>query len=67
VRDQLDRETLDDIHEALASAQTAAKGNDPKLAQDARNGLEQATLPLAALLMDSVAKAALAGKKLDSL
>ncbi len=67
VRDQLDRETLDDIHEALAGAQTAAKGNDPKLAQDARNGLEQATLPLAALLMDSVAKAALAGKKLDSL
>jgi len=66
-RDQLDPETLEDIAEAIAAAKKAGEGGDSKVAQEARDALEQATLPLAALLMDSVAKAALSGKKLDSL
>ena len=40
-------------------------GTDVKLAQAARDGLERATMPLAAVLMDNVAKAALSGKSLD--
>ena len=33
----------------------------------ARDRLEQATLPLATVLMDDVARAAIAGKKLDEI
>ena len=61
----LDRETVAEIEEAVAAAKQAAATDDLKVVQDARDTLEQATLPLAAALMDSVAKQALAGKSLD--
>jgi molecular chaperone DnaK (HSP70) len=61
----LDRETLEDLEAALERAKAAAAGEDAQALQAARDELEHATLPLAALLMDSVAKRALAGKTLD--
>ena len=61
----LDRETVDDIRDAAAKARAALGGSDVHAAQDARDALEQASLPLAAVLMDSVAKQALSGKKLS--
>ena len=63
--DGLDRETRLDIEETMRAAEAARTGHDPSALQKARDGLERATLPLAALLMDSVAKAALTGKSLD--
>jgi len=64
-RQGLDQESLRDLEEALARARTAAQGEDAARLQSARDDLERATLPLAALLMDSVARKALAGKSLD--
>jgi hypothetical protein len=62
----LDRETRLDIEDAMAKARDAAGVSKlPTQLQKSRDELERATLPLAALLMDGVAKAALAGKKLD--
>jgi molecular chaperone DnaK (HSP70) len=61
----LDKESLADIEEALALARRARTGDDPAAAQKARDELERATLPLASVLMDSVAKGALSGKRLD--
>ena len=61
----LDRETVAEIEETVAAAKQAAATDDLKAVQEARDALEQATLPLAAALMDSVAKQALAGKSLD--
>ena len=62
----VDRETFQDIEEALAAAKTAADaGDDVDAVQKARDELERATLPLAAALMDRVAKSALAGRSLD--
>ncbi len=58
----LDRETREDIEEALRAARAAS---GLSALQKARDELERATLPLAAVLMDGVAKAALSGKKLD--
>jgi hypothetical protein len=49
----------------MALATAVLEKDDPAAIQAARDALEQATLPLAALLMDSVAKQALAGKTLD--
>jgi molecular chaperone DnaK (HSP70) len=64
--DALDRETRRDIQEALAAARTLAQSSkESSKLQRARDELERATLPLAAILMDVVAKKALAGKKLD--
>ena len=54
-----------DIEEALASAKKAREDNDLTRAQEARDKLERATIPLAADLMDSMAKKALAGKSID--
>jgi len=66
VRAHLDRETLEDIEAALAASQGAATGGaDGAKLQAVRDELERATLPLAALLMDDVAKAALSGKRLE--
>jgi molecular chaperone DnaK len=67
VIDQLDPEQLADIREAIDAAREAsdAKEKDGKSLQSARDALEQATMPLAAVLMDSVAKAALSGKSLS--
>ncbi|MCZ6599083.1 MAG: Fe-S protein assembly chaperone HscA [Planctomycetota bacterium] len=61
----LDRETMADIEEALAAATAAAAGDDLKTIQATRDELERATLPLATMLMDDVAKKALTGKSLD--
>ena len=64
-REQLDPESLADLEDAVKSGKHAMSLNDPREIQMVRDGFERATLPLAALLMDSVAKSALAGKKLD--
>ena len=61
----LDRETVLDLEDALAAAKAAAQKNDLALLQRARDEFERATLPLAALLMNDVAKSALTGKTLD--
>ena len=60
----LDKETYRDLEEALARARAAAKGKDPAVLQKARDELERATMPLAALLMNNVAQKALMGKRL---
>ena len=66
VRDRLDPETLADLIEAIAKAEAAREnGNDVDQVQKTRDDFERATLPLAALLMDAVAKQALAGKNLN--
>ncbi len=67
----LDRETLDDLQTTTAAAQTAIT-QDPAAAdkdslQKTRDALEQASLPLAAVLMDSVVKSAVSGKDLADL
>jgi len=64
-RQGLDRESLADLEDALVRAAEASGKDDLAALQKARDELEHATLPLAALLMDSVAKKALAGKTLD--
>jgi molecular chaperone DnaK len=61
----LDRETRLDVEEAAAAARAAATATETAVLQKVRDELERATLPLAAALMDSVAKLALTGKKLD--
>ena len=62
----LDRETLLDIDEALTRARTARDtGTTSGDLQGSRDELERATMPLAAVLMDNVAKSALSGKRLD--
>ena len=60
----LDRETRTDIEEAVAEARRQSETGGLDEVQGARDHLEQATLPLAALLMDGVAKTALTGKKM---
>ncbi len=64
-RDRLDVETVEDLQAAVAEGKEAADGDDLARVQKARDALEQASLPLAAVLMDSVAKQALAGKTVD--
>ncbi len=64
-RAALDRETLQEIEQASAQARTAEHLGDVSAVQRLRDELERAGLPLAAVLMDSVAKAALQGKKLS--
>lgn len=63
----LDPEQLADINDATDACRAAcdAKPLDGKALQAARDQLEQATMPLAAVLMDGVAKAALSGKSLS--
>ncbi|MFT7484752.1 MAG: molecular chaperone DnaK [Candidatus Paceibacteria bacterium] len=65
----LDPEQLADIREALEAAKAASEATEPdgKELQRARDLLEQATMPLAALLMDGVAKKALSGKSLSEM
>src|SRR5258706_8436298 len=55
-RQGLDKESFQDLESALGRAKKAAAAEDLPLLQAARDDLERATLPLAALLMDSVAK-----------
>ncbi|MBI1383108.1 MAG: Fe-S protein assembly chaperone HscA [Planctomycetaceae bacterium] len=69
VRADLDRESLLDLEEACAAAQATIAAERPTAAetQKVRDTLERATLPLAALLMDRVAKEALSGKRVSDL
>ncbi len=64
-RDRLDKESILDLEEALAAAAEANNSEELEDVQAARDALEQASLPLAAVLMDSVAKKALTGKSLS--
>jgi len=62
----LDPEQVAEIREAVDAARALcdADSKDGKALQAARDVLERATMPLAAVLMDGVAKAALSGKSL---
>jgi Fe-S protein assembly chaperone HscA len=62
--DRLDRESMEDLREAIASAKEAQSSNELDLVQTARDTLDRATMPLATVLMDSVVKEAVSGKKL---
>ncbi len=64
-RKQLDRETLEDLEEATQAARKAREGNDLDALVRSRDRLEQASQPLAAVLMDAVVKEAVTGKKLE--
>lgn len=66
-RGRLDKEALEDLEEALAAASEATKSTDLEAIQGVRDRFEQATLPLAAVLMDSVVKQAVSGKKLEEM
>jgi len=65
--DRLDRESMEDLREAIASAKEARLCAELDLVQIARDTLDRATMPLAAVLMDSVVKEAVSGKKLGDL
>jgi molecular chaperone DnaK len=66
-KEQLDVESLADLTEAVARARTVEHSQELSEVQGARDSLEQATLPLATILMDGVVKHAVSGKKLDEL
>jgi len=66
-RSELDPESLEDLGSALAAARAAGQSDTLAKIQETRDKLEQATLPLATLLMDSVVRNAVAGKRLDEL
>ena len=66
VSERLDKETLAEISESVAAAKDAIeKGGTADHVQAVRDELERTSLPMAAQLMDSVAKAALTGKTLE--
>ena len=68
--DKLDPETLDELEEAMQAARGAREVKDVarlKEVEAVRDAFELATLPLAAVLMDAVAKTALSGKSLDDI
>ena len=56
---------VDDIEAAINTSKQVMNSDSSSDIQAARDELERATLPLAALLMDDVAKAALSGKRVD--
>ncbi len=60
----MDRESVQDLEQAMQRAKQACSGADVKQLQQARDEFERATLPLAALLMNNVAQKALMGRKL---
>lgn len=63
----LDKESLLDLTEAVEAAEKAQTAQDLPQVQTARDRLEQASLPLATILMDGVVKGAIAGKRLDEI
>lgn len=63
----LDRESLLDLTEAVEGAKKAQTIRDLPQIQSARDRLEQASLPLATILMDGVVKGAITGKRVDEL
>jgi molecular chaperone DnaK (HSP70) len=64
-RKQLDIESVEDLEEAMDAARSIRDGESLAVIQAARDALERASMPLAAVLMDDVARAALSGKRLD--
>jgi len=60
----LDPESRNDLAQAAARATLASEGNDLDEIRAARDQFEQASLPLAAVLMDHVVKDAVQGKTL---
>ena len=62
---RLDRETFEDLTDAIAAAESAQSSLDLPTVQSARDALDRATIPLAAVLMDDVVKQAVSGKKLS--
>ncbi len=64
---ELDRETREDLESSLAQVERDAKSDDVEVVQTARDEFERATLPLASLMMDNVARTALTGKSLDEI
>ncbi|MFT7678451.1 MAG: molecular chaperone DnaK [Planctomycetota bacterium] len=65
--ERLDKESKEDLDVSVLAAEAACKLDDLALVQAARDSLEQASLPLAAVLMDNVVKDAVSGKKLADL
>ena len=63
-REHLDAESVQDLEEAIAAAKTAQKSHELDEVQDARDILDRATMPLATVLMNSVVKEAVSGKRL---
>jgi len=61
----LDPESLEDLTETVQAAEEAQNSQDLAQVQAVRDRLEQASLPLAAILMDGVVREAITGKKLD--
>ncbi len=61
----LDKETVRDLEDSMKSVRAAGEQADVNVLQKARDIFERATLPLAAVMMDNVAKSALTGKRLD--
>jgi molecular chaperone DnaK len=64
-RDRLDIESVEDLESTVSEAHAAVEKADLARVQKARDDLERASLPLAAQLMDAVAKQALSGKGID--
>lgn len=69
VQTALDRESIEDLEEARANVTAALAQADTPVAalQAVRDALEQAALPMAAQLMDAVAKKALSGKSFSQM
>jgi len=64
-RSHLDKETLDDLEAAVAAAEAARDQDELAPLVKSRDDLEQASQPLAAILMDAVVREAITGKKLE--
>jgi molecular chaperone DnaK (HSP70) len=63
--EKLDPESHQELADAAARASKACDGDDLDEIRSARDEFEQASLPLAAVLMDHVVKGAIQGKTLD--
>jgi hypothetical protein len=63
--EKLDPESHQELADAAARASKACDGDDLDEIRSARDEFEQASLPLAAVLMDHVVKGAIQGKSLD--
>jgi len=61
----LDKETVLDLEDSMNAVRKAMDQDDVHALQKARDVFERAAMPLAAAMMDSVAKTALTGKRLD--
>ena len=64
-RQHLDQETLEDLEEAIQGAESLPKDAGLDAVQATRDTLDNATQPLAAVLMDRVVKDAVEGKRLN--